>query len=68
MSRFTIDLDDEFDKKLSELQGRTGASSKADVIRKAVASYDFLKGQVASDGTNVSITKGNRIIKDVVLP
>jgi predicted transcriptional regulator len=68
MSRYTIDLDDDFDRKLTELQAQTGSSSKADVIRKAVASYDYLKRQVADQDKTVSITRDNEILKDVVLP
>lgn len=68
MPRYTIDLDDDFDRKLTELQSQTGSSSKADVIRKAVASYDYLKRQVAEQDNTVSITRDNEILKDVVLP
>lgn len=43
MPRYTIDFDKEFDKTLSDLVASTDATTKADVIRRAVASYSFLK-------------------------
>ena len=45
MPRYTIDFDEEFDKTLTELVKKTDATTKADVIRRAVASYSYLKKQ-----------------------
>ena len=68
MPRYTIDFDDKFDSALSSLVGTTDASTKADVIRRAVASYKYLKDQTAGDA-NLSITRQDgTVIKDVVLP
>lgn len=70
MPRYTIDFDDEFDKTLSELVKDTSASTKAEVIRRAVASYSYLKKQQRqNDDLKVSITdKDNNVIKEIVLP
>ena len=69
MPRYTIDFDDAFDKTLSELVKNTGASTKADVIRRAVASYSYLKNEQQQDQNNrVSISKDNRVVKDIILP
>ena len=70
MPRYTIDFDDNFDKTLNELVRTTGATTKADVIRKAVASYKFLKSEAPeTEDKKVSITKKDgTIVKDVVLP
>lgn len=68
MPRFTIDIDDQFNKTLENLA--TG-SSKADVIRRAVQTYSYLKNEVPSQETSkrVSITDTNGTIeKDVILP
>lgn len=43
MPRYTIDFDDKFGKSLSDLLESTDATTKADVIRRAVASYSYLK-------------------------
>ena len=43
MPRYTIDFDKDFDKTLFELVEMTDATTKADVIRRAVASYSYLK-------------------------
>ena len=68
MPRFTIDIDDKFNDTLTELAKGT---TKADVIRRAVASYNYLKGEIAAPaaGLRISITDATgNIQKDVVLP
>ncbi len=68
MPRFTIDVDDKFNDTLSSLaQGTT----KADVIRRAVASYQYLKSEVptASTERQISITDASgKVQKVVILP
>ena len=67
MPRMTLDMDDKFNQTLAELaQGTT----KAEVIRRAIASYKYLKGELnGNDGRRISIrdASGN-ILNDVVLP
>jgi hypothetical protein len=68
MTRFTIDIDEKFNKTL---EGLAGVGSKADVIRRAVQTYSYLKSQVPSldSDRRVSITDANgNIEKDVILP
>ncbi len=68
MTRFTIDIDDKFNQTLASL---ADGGSKADVIRKAVATYKYLKSEVPDQASDrrVSITdaQGN-VQKDVILP
>jgi hypothetical protein len=56
MTRFTIDIDDQFNKTLTELAGKGG--TKADVIRRAVQTYSYLKSEAPNDQNlkRVSIT------------
>ncbi len=69
MPRYTIDFDDKFDSTLNSLVESTPATTKADVIRRAVASYKYLKDQTAADNTNLSITRQDgTVVKDVILP
>ncbi|MDQ6708680.1 MAG: hypothetical protein M3Z85_22205 [Acidobacteriota bacterium] len=69
MPRYTIDFDDDFDKTLMELVNTTGATTKADVIRRAVASHSYLKNEQRQDKTSrVSIVKDDKVLKDVILP
>jgi predicted transcriptional regulator len=68
MPKYTIDFDDEFDKSLSELKDSTDATTKADVIRRAVASYKFLKSQTAADKEIAITDKNGKVEKSVVLP
>ncbi len=69
MPRYTIDFDDAFDKTLTDLIGTTDATTKADVIRRAVASYSYLKKQQrANKDAKVAIISDDKIIKEIVLP
>jgi hypothetical protein len=68
MPRLTLDIDEKFNKNLTELARGT---TKADVIRKALASYQYLKSQVPdqNSGKRISITDAaGNIEKDVILP
>ena len=68
MARFTIDTDQQFDQNLNDLVNMTGGT-KADVLRKAVATYKYLKTEDQKSGNKVSITnKDNVVVKDVILP
>jgi hypothetical protein len=66
MARFTIDTDQQFDQNLNDLVNMTGGT-KADVLRKALATYKYLKTE--DQQNKVSITnKDNVVVKDVILP
>jgi len=67
MARFTIDTDQQFVQNLSELVNLTGGT-KADVLRKALATYKYLKTEDQNPETKVSITKDGSVLKDVILP
>ncbi len=68
MPRFTVDIDDQFNKTLTEL---ANGGSKADVIRRAVATYSFLKSEVPDQTSNkrvsISDAQGN-VEKVLILP
>ena len=70
MPRFTIDFDEEFDKTLSELVKTTDATTKADVIRRAVASYSYLKKQQRQqkDSKLRIVDKDDKPLQEIVLP
>jgi hypothetical protein len=69
MPRYTIDFDKDFDKTLSELLETTDATTKADVIRRAVASYSYLKKQQrAHKDAKIVITDEGKMNKEIVLP
>ena len=67
MPRMTFDMDDTFSKTLADLaQGTT----KAEVIRRAIASYKYFKSEVnGNDGKRISIRdNAGNVLNDVVLP
>lgn len=69
MAKYTIDFDDAFNNTLEDLKDKTDATTKADVIRRAVASYKVLKAESASDDKKISITSDDgKILKDIILP
>jgi hypothetical protein len=69
MPRYTIDFDDKFDKTLSDLVQTTDATTKADVIRRAVASYSYLKKlQQENENAKVVVTDHDKMNKEIVLP
>jgi hypothetical protein len=69
MPRYTIDFDNDFDKTLSDLVDTTDATTKADVIRRAVASYSYLKKQQqANKDAKIVITDDDKLRKEIVLP
>jgi hypothetical protein len=68
MARFTIDTDQQFDQNLNDLVNMTGGT-KADVLRKALATYKYLKTEDQQPQNKVSITnQDNAVVKDVILP
>ena len=68
MARFTIDTDPQFDQNLNDLVNMTGGT-KADVLRRALATYKYLKTEGQNPEHKVSITnKDHVVVKDVILP
>lgn len=65
MPRYTIDFDDKFDSTLTDLINSTDSKTKADVIRRAVATYKYLKDNAEGNKVVITDKDGN---KDVILP
>jgi len=67
-TRFTMDVGPEFDDKLSELSSRASVT-KAEIIKRAVASYAYLKDETRN-GNRVAITdrENGAVLKEVILP
>jgi hypothetical protein len=69
MPRYTIDFDEKFDKTLTDLLQTTDATTKADVIRRAVASYSYLKkAQQENKDAKLVVTDNKKLHKEIVLP
>ena len=69
MPRYTIDFDDDFDKTLTDLVKNSDATTKADVIRRAVAAYSYLKkAQKTGKNAKIAITEDDKVTKEIVLP
>lgn len=70
MASITLNMDKKFQKSLQDLVIADGGT-EADVISRALASYQFLKSQVSNGNSNtrISITDSDgKILKNVTLP
>lgn len=69
MPRYTIDMDDQFDKKLTDL-AKENNTTKSEIIRRALTSYDYLTGKAKpEEGKNVAIVNSNGEIEQrIILP
>ena len=68
MPKLTVEFNDKMNEILEQLALEKG-TTKADVLRRAVALYRYLDSeQNESQKNKVSITQNNKVIKDIVLP
>lgn len=70
MKRYTLEINDEVDSLLSSLTSIVGPNTpKEEIIRRAVATYAYLKKQLSFSENKVSITdRDNRVLMDVDIP
>jgi hypothetical protein len=68
MAKLTVEFNDKMNDILEKLAEEKG-TSKVDVLRRAVALYRYLDSEQNQDeNQKVSITKNNKVVKDIVLP
>ncbi len=68
MPQYSVNFSSDFDKALTDASKQQG-TTKADIIRKAVASYVYLTRETSSTDRKVSITDNQgQVLKDVMLP
>ncbi len=65
MAATTFNIDAKMDQTLEELKVHYGATSKAEVLRKAIALLNIAKDAEEQDGSLV-IKKGNETVKVMV--
>ena len=66
MAKYTIDLGPEFSAQLAEVAQQKGMT-KADVIRRAVATYVVLNRE-AKNGYRVTLTKEGEPVQKELIP
>ncbi len=67
-NKFTVEFGDGMATKLEELATRKGVS-KVDVLRRALVLYDYAEKETSGDAEkNLSITKGDKKLQDIILP
>jgi predicted transcriptional regulator len=68
MAKLTVEFNDKMNQILEQLAEEKG-TTKVDVLRRAVALYSYLDDEQKRDEDNqVSITKGGKAVKDIVMP
>jgi predicted transcriptional regulator len=68
MSRFTLDLGNEMDSRLSRLASKKDAN-KAEILRRALITYEALTKEVDNtEDRHVAISEGDKVVKEVILP
>jgi predicted transcriptional regulator len=67
MAKLTVEFNDKMSQILDKLAQEKG-TSKVEVLRRAVALYKYLDSEANQQDKKVSITKGDRVVKDIVLP
>jgi len=67
VAKLTVEFSDDLSRVLNELSDKKGVS-KVDVLRRAIALYNYVDKQVASDPEKrVSITREGKPVTDIVL-
>jgi hypothetical protein len=67
MARLTLDVGSKFDNLLTDL-ARGNETTKAEVIRRSVALYAFLKAETKDEKKVAITTAGGQVLKEIVLP
>ncbi len=68
MKTFTLNINDEFDSLLEELKNSLGKTSKAEVLRLAIALLK-LADEAKNENQKLTISsQDGRVIKEIVLP
>lgn len=69
MTRYTLDLGDDMNKRLAEMVEKKGAGSKAEILRRAFITYEALTKEAEQGNRSVAISdeKGD-VVRQVILP
>lgn len=68
MPRMTIEFPDQINEILNQL-AQKDQTTKADVLRRALALYNFVHKEAVEKKMKISITDDNdKILKDIVFP
>ena len=66
MPRITIEFPEQVDKILKELAEK-GDTSKVDVIRRALALYNYVDKEVKEKDLKLTVSDEDKILKEIVL-
>jgi len=67
MAKLTVEMNPKMDEILSEL-ARDKQTSKVEVLRRAVALYKYIDGQLADGKKALAIAQDDEILKEIVVP
>lgn len=66
-TRFSAQFDSRLSSILAKLAKEKG-TTKNEILRRAVATYDFLEKEIKEDKTISVTTKDNQIVKQLIIP
>ena len=64
--RLSLDVGDKFDNLLTT-EANAHRTTKADIVRKAVATYAYLRREF-DEGAKVAVTAKDGSVKEIILP
>ncbi len=67
-NKTTIEFNDAAARKLEQMTEVLGAASKAEVIRNALALYDFIVRELGGPDRHLAIIEGEQIKKVIAVP
>ena len=66
MAKFTVEFNDELNRKLTELAAEAG-TTKVDIVRRALALYDYVESEVdESRKRRLAITEDGKVVVEIV--
>ncbi len=66
MSRFTIEFSDEIDKQIEMIQNSTGATTKAEVVRRALGLLKYVVEEQREGSKLILENQKQKVRKEVV--
>lgn len=67
MAKLTIEMNPKMEEVLTEL-ARGKHTSKVEVLRRAVALYNYVESQIAEGKKGLAITENDKVVKEIVVP
>jgi len=68
VKKISLSIDEEKDRRIEELMGKTGARTKAELFSYAIALYDWAISEAEEGKSIASVDRDAREIKELEMP